>query len=136
MNQKISLSQNAILCAVFGLAFLSGGVPTAVYATNNSDFHRSICSAFATSAYCEDLETVYISQFVAAVSYGQYEYHLATVINFDLPLTGSAKTLYVFYFIYTYVALHMSCIATELSFQLKCKSYNPLNFLANQFLLD
>ena len=65
---KVSLLQNAILCVVFGLAFLSGGIPSAVYGADNSDFHSSICSGFSTSAYCEDLEKLYASQFVTAVS--------------------------------------------------------------------
>ena len=61
--------QNAIMCVMFGLALLSGGIASGVYAADNSDLHDSICG-FSSSGGCGDLETVYQSEAATAVSSG------------------------------------------------------------------
>ena len=50
------------------LAFLSGGISSAVYAFDNIDNHDAVCSGFSTSELCDDLQTVYTSELAAAVS--------------------------------------------------------------------
>ena len=55
------------MCVIFGLAFLSGGIASAVYAADNSDFHDSFCD-FSSSGVCGDLETIYQSEAATAVS--------------------------------------------------------------------
>ena len=55
------------MCVIFGLAFLSGGIASAVYAADNSDLHDRFCD-FSSSGICGDLETVYQSEAATAVS--------------------------------------------------------------------
>ena len=55
------------MCVIFGLAFLSGGIASAVYAADNSDLHDRLCD-FSTSGICGDLGTVYRSEVATAVS--------------------------------------------------------------------
>ena len=75
------LLQNAILCGVFALSFLAGGVVNAIYADDNADLvlkRRELCEYVdEVTAYrdltefeefCEDIKRVRDSQAAAAVS--------------------------------------------------------------------
>ena len=63
------LSQNAILCALFGLALLAGVISNSVYAADNIDHYYDIgCDSYYELEFCEDLESIYSSEASAAVS--------------------------------------------------------------------
>ena len=71
------LLQNAILCGVFALSFLAGGVANAVYADDNADLvlkYREGCEFIndydftELKEFCKDLKRVRDSQAAAAVS--------------------------------------------------------------------
>ena len=57
------------MCVILGLALLSGGIASAVYAADNSDYHDRFCG-FSSSGGCGNLETVYQSEAATAVSLG------------------------------------------------------------------
>ena len=63
------LSQNAVLCVIFGLAFLAGVVGNAVFASNNQDVYDDTTCASYDLDFCNDLERLYISEAAAAVSF-------------------------------------------------------------------
>ena len=54
------------MCVILGLALLSGGIASAVYAADNSDYHDSVCG-FSSSGGCGDLETAYQAEAATAV---------------------------------------------------------------------
>ena len=56
---------------MFGLAFLSGAITNAVYASDNIDLYYDLeCDYYYDNDFCEDLERVYSSEASAAVSSG------------------------------------------------------------------
>ena len=59
------------MCVVFGLGLLSGGIASAVYASDNSDLYHDVCFFGDNSGGdCDDLQTVYNSEAASAVSSG------------------------------------------------------------------
>ena len=65
------LSQNSVLCVIFGLALLAGAVSNAVFASDNLDYYDDIfCGSLDLDRdICNDLERLYISEAAAAVSF-------------------------------------------------------------------
>jgi len=61
-----------LLCIIFGVCFLAGGIANAVYASDNADLYDDHCTGSLRDdiEICEDLETVYGSQAAATVSLG------------------------------------------------------------------
>ena len=64
------ISQNAIICVLFVLAFLAGGITNAIYASENGDLHFDLCFGFSTAdvEFCNDLERVVAGEGASAVS--------------------------------------------------------------------
>ena len=64
--------QNALVCLVFVLALLSGGIANAKYASDNQDdYNNSPCSydsEYYHNDICEDAETLYSAEAATAVS--------------------------------------------------------------------
>ena len=67
---KYFLFQNALVCVIFAISLLAGGIANAVYAADNSDHHFDLCASTFRSDIedCEHLETVYQSEAAATVS--------------------------------------------------------------------
>ena len=80
------LSQNAVLCLIFGLALLAGAIVNAHYSSDNLDvYDDSDCSEYdgdnnnynnnfnsVVKEICGDLETLFITEGAAAVSFDSY----------------------------------------------------------------
>ena len=67
----IHLSQNGVLCILFVLSLLAGGIVNAVYASDNNALFNEICTfefAIPTES-CEDFERVVATEAASAVSY-------------------------------------------------------------------
>ena len=82
LNVGFKLLQNAVLCILFGISLLAGGISNSVYSSDNrDDYDNSLCSY--TNRYyvnvvdevCDDLQTVYEAEAAAAVSLGSYCNH-------------------------------------------------------------
>ena len=69
MRDTICFLQNGITIALFGLAFLSGGISNAIYAAENGDLHTDLCFFGSEgSEFCSDLQRVVASEGASAVS--------------------------------------------------------------------
>ena len=63
--------QNAIICVLFVVAFLIGGILNAVYASENGDLHFDLCFGFDSvedDEFCRQLERVIAGEAASAVS--------------------------------------------------------------------
>ena len=92
LNVGFKLLQNAVLCILFGISLLAGGISNSVYSSDNrDDYDNSLCSY--TNRYyvnvvdevCDDLQTVYEAQAAAAVSLGSYCNHSYCNHSYHIP---------------------------------------------------
>ena len=77
-NYVYLLSQNAILCLLFGIALLAGAITNSMYGSDNLDrYDNSGCIDYdggygeydtVIEKLCDDFETPYITESAAAVS--------------------------------------------------------------------
>ena len=63
--------QNGIICVLFALAFLTGGILNAIYASENDNLHSDLCFVFGTGGdgeFCGQLKRVVAAEAASAVS--------------------------------------------------------------------
>ena len=69
IKDAICFLQNAILVVLFGLSFLSGGIPNVVYAADNRELQLDLCFfGSSESDFCDNLERVVAAEAVSGVS--------------------------------------------------------------------
>ena len=69
IKDAICFLQNAILVVLFGLSFLSGGIPNVVFAADNRELQLDLCFfGNSDSDFCENLERVVAAEAVSGVS--------------------------------------------------------------------
>ena len=67
----VFILQNGVICVLFVLAFLTGGITNAFYASENGSLHFDLCIDFSTvddDEFCNDLERVVAAEGASAVS--------------------------------------------------------------------
>ena len=66
----VFILQNGIICVLFVLAFLGGGILNAIYASENGNLSFDLCSGSDTidDEFCNDLERVVAAEGASAVS--------------------------------------------------------------------
>ena len=76
-----------MLCVLFGISLLAGGISNAVYSSDNRDLYDDSTCSYRNGYYidnivydiCDDLQTVYEAQDAAAVSLGSCYNHSANM---------------------------------------------------------